>query len=57
MKECGYLDEVENEIKKLLIKQEFVDRKNGAPKMIHIKQTDLLNVAIKLVKLIRKNFT
>ena len=57
MEDCKYLEEVENEIKKLLIKQEFVDRKIGAPKMIHIKQTDLLNIAIKLVKLIRKNFT
>lgn len=53
----NYLKEVENEIKKILIKQEFLDRKNGKPKCIQIKQTDLLKTAIKLVNLIRKNFT
>lgn len=52
-----YLNEVEEALKRLIIKQEFLDRKNGQPKMVQMKQTDYLNTGIKLINLIKKSFT
>lgn len=49
-KKC--LNEFKEEISKLLIKQEIIDRQCGSPKMVSMKQTDFLKVGVKLIKLI-----
>ena len=49
--------DVKTEIHRLLIKQEFEDRKNGEPKVLKAKKADVLKMCIKLVDLIQKYFT
>ena len=49
--------DVKTEINRLLIKQEFEDRKNGQPKVLKVKKTDLLKTCIKLIDLVQKYFT
>lgn len=46
------LDDVLEELTKLLIKQDFEDKKNGKDKEIKMKQVDLYRLQIKFTKLI-----
>lgn len=57
MNDIANFIEVKNEIKKILIKQEFEDRKNGKPKVLNVKKTDVIKTCIKVVDLMQKYFT
>ena len=51
------LNVVVEEINKILIKQEFMDRKNGEPQLVTMRKTDLLKISAKLIELTKKYFT
>ena len=48
------LDAVIEELTKLLIKQDFEDKKNGKQREIKLKQVDLYKIQIKFIKLLKK---
>lgn len=48
------LDDVIGELTKLLIKQDFEDKKNGEQREIKMKQVDLYKMQIKFTKLLKK---
>lgn len=48
------LDDVIEELTKLLIKQDFEDKKNGEQREIKMKQVDLYKMQIKFTKLLKK---
>lgn len=47
------LDDVIEELTKLLIKQDFEDKKSKKPKEIKMKQSDLYRLEIKFVKMLK----
>lgn len=48
------LDDIVEELTKLLIKQDFEDKKNNQPKEIKMTQVDLYKLEIKFIKFIKK---
>lgn len=48
------LEIIEEELTKLLIKQDFEDKKNKNVKMIKMSQVDLLRLEIKFIKFMKK---
>lgn len=48
------LEIIEEELTRLLIKQDFEDKKNKNVKMIRMSQVDLLRLEIKFIKFMKK---